>query len=258
MKKIIHYFFVVLILALTLFIYRDFNRNNPVYIIKSLRLQDRLLSEHMKAEFRVFFAFFPFGSAQIKNEGIEDYRNTKVYHLSAQAQTEGLISRFYSPRFRVDTYVDKEKMHSLKFEQFLDIPDKPVEKKEIIYDQRNNIMELRGERRHILPDTQDPLSAIFYIQRQGFSLGKEFDININTNQKNYRLNAKVVKKEEYNIGGKKIGVWVVQADISRRDKNPLHSSAMSLYFLDNPSKTLILIKSVTSIGLVRARLVKIE
>lgn len=259
MKKIIYYFLVVLISAVILFIFTELTRNNPVYIIKSLKLQDRFsLSEPTKMEFRVFLGFFPVGAGQIINEGIETYQNRNVYHLLAQARAEGFVSRFYSPRFKVDTYIDRDRMHSLKFKQFLAIPDKPVEEKEIIYDQKNNIMELKGVKRHILPDTQDPLSAIFYIQRQILELGKEFDININTNQKNYRLNAKVIKKEEYNIGNKKIGVWVVQVDISRRDKNPLHSSSMRFYFLDDPPKTLLLIKSINSIGSFRARLVKIE
>lgn len=255
MRKIIVSIFVVLVL----FALIQLNENKPFHIIRSLNLQNRLSMEAKSAVFKVnFLGFFPAGEAGLINKGIEVYQNKEVYHLSAQAETSKFISKFFNAKAEVHTYIDKDKLHSLKFMQTLIIPDKPKDEKEVLYDQKNNIMELRGIKRQILPDTQDPLSAIFYIQHQALELGKEFDININTNQKNYRLYAKVIKKEEYALGDKKLGIWVLEGDIRRRDKSPMHSSTMRLWLLDNPTKTPILIKTVTSVGLITARLINLE
>jgi hypothetical protein len=120
-------------------------------------------------------------------------------------------------------------------------------------------MEIKGERRQILADTQDNLSAIFYIQHQKLEVGKTFDINVNTNQKNYRLLAEVIEKTEYAIDKGKVGVWVMHADIRRRDKNnPYHRSSMTVYFLDNADKTPLLIKVMASGFYITARLVEVR
>lgn len=260
MKKIIFYVVSIIILISVSTILIQLNRNDPAYIIKSLNLQERLTGEPRKTVFRVnFLGFSPFGGiAEINNVGVEAYDGNSVYHLSAQARTEGFISMFFNPKADADTYIDKDNLYSLKFTQVLTLPDKPPEAKEVLYDQKNNIMELKGIKRQILPGTQDPLSAIFYLQHQDFKLGREFDININTNQKNYQLYARVVKKQEYAIGNKKIEVWILEGDIRRRDKNPLHSSKVSLWLLDNPSKTPLLIKFMTNVGVVKAWLIRVE
>jgi hypothetical protein len=99
---------------------------------------------------------------------------------------------------------------------------------------------------------------MFYIRHQSLEIGKEFDININTNQKNYRLFVKVIKDEEYKIKDKKAKVWVLTGDIRRRDKSPRHSSTMTLWILDNPSKTPLLIKVTAGIFPFTARLIDLK
>lgn len=260
MKKIISAVLAILAISVISFIFVQLYRNSPLYAVKILSLKNEfLLEEPKKAVFEVdFLGLFPLGKAELVNRGIEAYQDKQVYHLSARVRSLEIISRFFDAQAYVDSYFDKDKLHSLKFSQVLIIPDKPKDEKEVLFDQKNNIMELKGVRRQILPDTQDPLSAFFYLQRQPLELGKEFDININTNQKNYRLYAKVIKKEEYFVQGKKIGAWVFQGAIRRRDDSPFHSSTISLWLLDNPSRSPILIKAMTNIGLITARIVNLE
>jgi hypothetical protein len=235
-------------------------KNNPYAIIKSLGPEISGLTNPKELVFKVnLFGFLPVGSAVIKNEGIELYKSKKVYHLSAEARASGFVGRLYPAKSRLDSYIDKEKLHTLRFTQSLALPEKPENTKEVLYDQDNNIMEIKGERRQILADTQDNLSAIFYIQHQKLEVGKTFDINVNTNQKNYRLLAEVIEKTEYAIDKGKVGVWVMHADIRRRDKNnPYHRSSMTVYFLDNADKTPLLIKVMASGFYITARLVEVR
>jgi hypothetical protein len=230
----------------------------PVNIINKLRTQNRLSAEDKIMVFQVDFGFFPIGRADFENKGIITYQNQQVYHLLAKASVVKWLSHFFNAQAIAESFIDKNKLHTIKFTQTLVMPDKPKDFKEINYDQKNNIMELRGVKRQILPDTQDPLSALFFIRRQSLKTGGEFDININTNQKNYGLVGKVVRKEEYLIEGKKTGVWVLQGDIARRDKSSRHKSSIIIWLLDNNNKTPILIKAFTSGGTVVARLVDIK
>jgi hypothetical protein len=257
LKKIIKYALILFILCVILLFFFQLNRNNPRLIARNLALQSIPVTDAKTLVFRVhLFGFFPVGIAEIKNEGIEFYKDRKVCHISASAEAVGFVGRLYPARARLDSYVDQQKLHSLRFTQSLILPKKPQGIKEVLYDQDNNIMELRGERRHILPDTQDNLSAIFYIQHQQLEKGKTFDINVNTNQKNYRLLAHVSKRIEFALGNSKVGIWVVQADIRRRDKNnPYHRSSMTIYLLDDANKTPILIKVSASGFYITARLI---
>jgi len=235
------------------------NAARPVSIIKALNLQRGLSQPSRYIAFKAnFFGFFCLAEAELKDMGEELYQGRKVYRLEGVARATQFISRFYDAHVEIDSVIDKNKLHSLRFTQALVFPDKPKEEKVVFYDQENNIMELRGVKRSILPDTQDPLSAMYYIQRQELELGKEFDININTNNKNYRFYIKVIKKEEYVIGGKKAGAWILQGEIRRRDKSPRHSSAITLWVLDGPYKLPFLVKIITSVGPITAWLVKVQ
>jgi hypothetical protein len=66
----------------------------------------------------------------------------------------------------------------------------------------------------------------------------------------------VSKRIEFALGNSKVGIWVVQADIRRRDKNnPYHRSSMTIYLLDDANKTPILIKVSASGFYITARLI---
>jgi len=258
-KKIALSIGILFLLVIVLFALNEIRNNNPLTIIKYNKLQDKLSADSNIFAFRVNFqGLIPAGHAILENKGEESYQGKKVYHLSAKASPLGFYTRFFKAGVQVDSYVDAAKLYTLKFQQSLDLPDKNKDKKVVLYDQDKNFMELNGVKRQIMPQTQDPLSAIFYIQHQEFELGKVFDLNINTNQKNYQLYAMVVRREEYALEGKKIGVWVLEGTIRRRDKNPYHKTTMKMWLLDNPSKTPIFIKTMTNIGQVTARLSGVE
>jgi hypothetical protein len=259
LRKSIYSLIITFLLACFAFILIQLNASRPVSIIKALNLQYGLSQPARDIAFKAnFFGFLGLAEAELRDRGEELYEGRKVYHLEGVARATKFISWFYNAYAEIDSVVDKNKLHSLRFTQTLVFPDKPKEVRTLFYDQENNIMELRGVKRNILPDTQDPLSAMYYIQRQELAPGKEFDININTNNKNYRLYIKVIKKEGYVIGGKKTGAWVLQGDIRRRDKSPRHSSAITLWVLDGPYKIPFLMKIISSAGPVTARLVKVQ
>lgn len=256
MKKIFFFIFIILILIIIL----QINKNRPILIIKSLDLHNRLSTEFKTIVFEVnFLGFLPIGEAQLENKGLTDYLDKKVFHLYAQAETLKFISKFFNASCQIASYIDKDKLHSLKFVQTLIIPDKPKETRQVLYDQENHIMELGGVKRKILPDTQDPLSAIFYIQHQLLELGREFDMNINTNQKNYGLFAKAIKKENYKIKDKAVDVWVIKGDILRRDKSPYHRSNITFVCLRTESDNIpVLIKVFAGGFFITARLIEVK
>lgn len=258
-KKTISSIFAVFLFIIILSVLKEMSNNRLIAIIKRNNLQNKLSAKSYNLAFMVDFqGLIPAGQARLENKGEEFYQDKKVYHLSARAYPLDFYTKFFNAQVQIDSYVDIDKLYTLKFKQSFILPNKTKQEKEVLYDQSKNFMELKGVKRQILPDTQDPLSAIFYIQHQNLELGKVLDLNINTNQKNYQLYAKVIGRQEYALEAKKIGVWVLSVIIRRRDNNPYHKTKMKLWLLDNPSKIPILIKTMSNIGWVSARLISID
>jgi hypothetical protein len=259
LKRIILLFLAAIISLIIVVAVREISMNNALSVIKQNKLQDRSIKDSSTLVFIVDFqGVIPAGKARLRNLGLEPYQNMQAYHLTAKAYLLDIYNKFFNFEAAIDSYVDPEKLCTIKFTQHILLPNKTKQEKEILYDQAKNTMELEGVKRQIFPNTQDPLSSMFYIQHQKLELGKEFDLNINTNQKNYQFYIKVVGRQEYTIAGKKAGVWLLDGVIRRRNKNIYHRTTMRLWVLDAPSQTPILIKTFSNAGLVTARLTGIE
>ena len=200
--------------------------------------------------------FAPLGKAVIVNKGVEELGDKDVYHIKAEAELNWFINRIYKIKAEINSFIDKNKLYPLKFTQMLEIPGKPRQEKIMIYDQLNHIMKRGKEARIILPNTQDPLSILFYFMRQDLKVNDIFDFNFNTNQKNLRFYAKVLGKQEIQISGRKrYEVYMIKGSVKRRSKSLRHSSEFTIWFVDKPFKAPVLMKVFTGVGPVVVRTV---
>jgi hypothetical protein len=258
LKKIVVLFVcVVLLFFLSVFFFESLG-NNAGKIAGDLGLDNASMGQTFNRKvFKInLFGGLPVGRAVMTNHGLSVFKDKEAYLCSGQAQTSGLAALFFNGKAEVSSYIDKDTLLPLLFKESLSRPDSPVQQKEIVYDHNNLIMETNGTKRQILPGTLDPFSVMFYLSRQSFEPGREFDLNINTNQKNYRFFLKVLKREERIVNGRKIGIWIVKGDIKRRDKSPRHTTNLTLWLLDNGEKTPLFFKVVASGLPVTARLIE--
>jgi ribosomal protein L21 len=83
-------------------------------------------------------------------------------------------------------------------------------------------------------------------------------MNINTNQKNYSLKGTVVPKE-ISSAGRRYKVYLLKAEIKRRDKNnPYHRSKITMVVLRKDRNIPILIKVFASGALINAKLIEVK
>ncbi|MDD5044282.1 MAG: DUF3108 domain-containing protein [Candidatus Omnitrophica bacterium] len=258
-KKVAKAILLLVIVSMIGLVVFQVPRNGPKAIISSL-YKAGFSGENKKFVFQVkLFGLIPAGEAVLSEASDKNLNGRDVLCITAQAYPSAFISRIYKVRVQVKSLIDKQNQLPVLFTQQLEMQNKPSDNKEVYYDQKKNIMTLRGEERAILADTYDPLSAVRFLRNQDFNKFKEFDININTNQKNYGMKGKVLRREKIVVGGKEYFVWVLQAKIARRDKNnPYHRSQVTLYLLDNAEKTPLMIKVFASGGLIVAVLEKAE
>ena len=256
MKKKLKSVFLILVAVVFVLSLIQIIADSPSLIVKKLENKD-LNSKTVVLKLKLL-GVVPVGIAKIEELGVERFKGSRVYHIKATASMLPYFAKFFKAKAGADSYVDVKKLHSLRFLQHAETPGDYDYNREIIYDQRRKIMKIGDTEREILEDTQDPLSAIFYLRKQEFEVGKEFNVNINTNQKNYLLAAKVLSYKEISIGGEKNRLWLMNAEVKRRNKSRRHKTSVKIWFLDDETKTPILIRIMASGGLIKARLVGVE
>ncbi len=253
MKKILLITIVLIILCLGA-IYQN-NSNLNLIVFKLLNKND--LKEGDLVYRVTLLSILPAGEAIFTAEKKEKYNDKMVYHLEATAQTLKALSKFFSARVALESYIDMQDNNPLLFKQKIKILGKPDIDKQITYDQKNGIMSMAGVERSILPNTQDFLSAMFNLKHMDLSKINDLEMNINTNQKNYLLKGTVTPREIL-INKKIYKTYLINADIGRRDKNPYHKSKITMELLSNKENIPILIRVFTAGVLINAKLVEIR
>ena len=249
MKKIIIIMVVILIAMVSVSAYQ----NNPRTVLARLDTA-KLENQSKQLVCKVYFlGLFPVGRAVLKDEGLMKFEGGDSYHLSAQASVESLIHKIYPFSANIDSYLDPKTFLPVFFRQDIQTKDKEL-KKEVRYNQINNVMEINGERRTIFPETYEPLSVLHKLRQMDLPITGSFDLNINTNQKNYAFTGDI-SKANIQIKGGSLGIYRLKGRIFRRDKNPYHQSKIEIVLLDNGQKTPIFIKVFASGALITVRLI---
>ena len=258
-KKAIKTLFILIAVFIAGLVIFQISSNNPKAIVRSLS-KIGSLAENKKFVFSVkLFGVIPAGEAVLLDEGLSKLDNRQVYSISAEAKPAAFITKFYKVKANITSFMDKESLLPVLLKQSLEIQNKPSDNKEVYYDQKKHIMTIKGQERAIMPETYEPLSAMRFLRSQDFNKLKSFDININTNQKNYGMKGEVLRKEKIILGNKEYFVWVLKANIARRDKNnPYHRSQVTFYLLDDAQKTPLLIKVFASGAYIVATLKRCE
>ena len=228
-------------------------QNNPQTILSNVDTA-RLESQAKQLICKVYFlGIFPAGKAVLRDEGLTKLEGSNFYHLSAQAGVESFLSKIYPFSANIDSYLSPETFLPIVFRQNIQAKDKEL-KKEVRYNQTNNVMEISGEKRTIFPETYEPLSALYKLRRMDLDKMPNFDLNINTNQKNYAFTGDISKENIQTKSGS-VGIYRLKGQIFRRDKNPYHQSKIEIVLLDNGPKTPIFIKVFASGVLITVRLI---
>jgi hypothetical protein len=251
MKRI----FAVL-LAIGIILFFASYRNDPKRVIMQLAGKTDKPVSALQYEMSVF-GILPVGLARMELPREEMLQGQKVYHLRATADNLKWISWLVTASAVFDSYIDRKSFNPVVFRQKVSLKGKSYADKEILYDQARGVMSMAGIKRQILPGTQDPLSLIFNLRHLDFNRIKDFEMIINTNQKNYILRGTSEIRNMY-IGKALRKLAFVKATISRKDKNPYHKSSLSMVLLADKGNLPVLIKIFASGFLMNAKLIDMQ
>lgn len=137
------------------------------------------------------------GEAEVKE--IVTLGGRQAYHIVVQVRSARLIDWIYKVRDTHHSFVDRERLHSLRYEKTL--REGRYRADEVMeYDQDQHRAQYYSRLNHsrkemlIPPDVQDPLSAGFWFRLQEIRPGTEISIPVNADEKNWDMRVKILKK----------------------------------------------------------------
>ena len=147
------------------------------------------------------------GTGRLEIKGIESLEGRSVYHIVLQAKSNWFLSKFYPVKDEIHTYLDVERLIPYKFRKIQREGGYRADE-EMIYDQENHkatyhsFLNESTKEMEIPPDVQDSLSILFHFRALPLEMGKSVFIDVNADEKNWRLEVKILKTGFLKLFGK--------------------------------------------------------
>jgi hypothetical protein len=142
----------------------------------------------------------PVGDAVMSIPEITELNGRKVYHLKAEVESSKWFSMIFKIKDRLDSYVDVEGLYPLKFERYQ--REGGYKAEEIMeYDHINrtatykSLLNKSVKTMEIPQGVQDMLSCIYWIRLQEVKPGNSIFVDVNADEKNWKLEVKVLGSE---------------------------------------------------------------
>lgn len=146
------------------------------------------------------------GQARSYVSGIEELNGRKVYHIIAEARSNALIDLVYPVRDEHHSFLDVERLHSLRFEKKIkegryradEVYEFDQQNHRALYYSRKNKSK---KKMFIAKDVLDELSAAYWFRLQPLNVGVAIHVPVTSDEKNWDLVVSVLRKEKINIKG---------------------------------------------------------
>jgi len=205
-----------------------------------------------------YLGVIPVGVAEIEINEKENYGSHRIYPLVAKAKTPRFITALIKAEGRIKSYVDARKLYPWRYEEKSQAEGHRPSNKVILYNQDANIMEFKGIKRKIPKNTQDPLSALFYLRWQDYLKERDIVISINSNKENYTLSTKVLNRKIVKHKKDANKLLVLQSQIKSPKQYSKSEARIITYLTDDAARIPLLLKIKTKFGSLVVRLIGVE
>lgn len=184
------------------------------------------------------------GIGVLKIEGVVPVERQLGYHLISTARSTGIFALIYRTNERLESFMDSRDFFSLRFEQH-SYGRKPSSRI-ITYDQREHLAYYEDRVITIPPNTQDPISAFYYIRLQPLRIGEEVILNVNTGKENHKIGAMVVGREKIRTPAGEFDCLAIEPYF--KDRDDPEKRTLRIYLTNDSRKIPVLITSKLPFG----------
>jgi hypothetical protein len=210
-----------------------------------------------KLTFSVRYEFVKAGEATIEVEDLVEVEGRPAYRLATVAKSTMPFSLVFEVEDRVESLLDAERLHSLRYEK--NIREGQYDKHEVvIFDQERHVAIYPGGKEVPLEvDALDVLSSLFYVRLMDLEVGSSVFINNHADEKNYGLEIKVVREETIDVPAGTFDCYVAEP-ILKAAGIFQHEGRLTVWIAKDYNNIPVKMESKIVIGAIKALLIRKE
>jgi hypothetical protein len=203
--------------------------------------------------FSVEYGFVTAGEATMSVVSLDTIQGHPSYRIETVATTNEIFSTFYEVNDRVVSHMDAYRMFSRHFKKTLREGSYSKDL-EVYFDQEAQLARyVEGDSLAALPETQDVLSAFFFLRSRNLRIGEVYSIPCHDNRKNYPLEVKVLRREKIAVPAGKFECFVVEPKLKSGGLTKKEAK-MFIWLTSDDRKMPVLMETRMKIGSVAAKL----
>ena len=159
--------------------------------------------------FAIQYGLIYAGDATLEVRSDAELNGRPAYHLVSTARTNGTFDVIYKVRDRHESFMDKEFLYSLRFEKHIR-EGKFRRDKEVDFDQANHLAIYPDRQVGIPPNTQDFISALYYVRTIPLEPGQAVWMANHSDGKNYPIFVKALRRERIKVKAGEFDCLVIE------------------------------------------------
>ena len=210
-----------------------------------------------KLTFSVRYEFVKAGEATIEVEDFVEFNGRPAYRFATVAKSTMPFSLVFEVEDRVESLLDAERLHSLRYEK--NIREGHYEKNEVvIFDQNRNVAVYPGGKEvDLMPDALDVLSSLFYVRLMDLEVGSSVFIDNHADEKNYALEIKIMREETIKVPAGTFDCYVAEP-ILRAAGIFQHEGRLTVWVAKDHDHIPVKMESKIIIGAIKALLIDMK
>jgi len=202
--------------------------------------------EGEKLTFSIQYGLIYAGDATLEIRNIAVIDSTRAYHIISTARTNEAFDVIYKVRDRVESFMDYNNLFSIRFEKHLR-EGRYRKDESIVFDQKNHFAIYSNRKVKIAPNTQDFLSALYYIRTLDLEVGEAIALANHTSGKNYPIYIKVLRREEITVPAGTFKCIVIEP-VLQTSSIFEQKGRLTIWLTDDNLKMPVLLRSKVIVG----------
>lgn len=165
--------------------------------------------------YTISYSFVDAGTMRLAVEGVEDVEGRPAYRLTFMAKTNPTVSAIYSLKDLLQSWMDVERLHSLKFVKESVEKGKRRDRRYRLDQVRHlRVNQLNGEEKPMPADAQDDASIFYYLRTLPLEEGKRFTLNNLMDPDDNPMRVVVLGTERVKVPAGSFDCFVIKLDVN--------------------------------------------
>jgi len=186
------------------------------------------------------------GDATLEIRNIATLDSITAYHIISNARTSKTFDLIFKVRDRHESFMDYDNLFSLRFSKHLR-EGKFRRDEEVIFDQQGHLALYPDKEVPIPPNTQDFLSALYYIRTLRLGVGQAVQLANHTGGRNYPIYVKVLRREHVAVPAGEFDCLVVEP-VLQTSSIFEQKGKLTIWLTDDTVKMPVLLRSKVVVG----------